>query len=208
MSVSTLLERDIVNGKEKVVRFMQGDKGEARAERIVGWAERFAILFPLGVILMSVTDYVGAFRNPTIIRTADGEGDVRGTVLELADPTVLDRFVAALPALSILFAVLFAFGYLVRSNFHHLKDIKGEKASRARVLVIGLTGVLVLILSMASDILVAAYFDTQLLHRDIDYTPLFLALGLIVLEGLYAKDNVAEEQERADELDKKIKDVV
>lgn len=165
------------------------------------------------LIGISVASYALSLANPKVPMGADGatvaEGRVTGMIVELANPSTLDRFMASLPEVPIILSVTLVFAYLLRSDLLGANLAAGMRISKKAHFTLVGTLCIVFISSILAETLRAQYFDITVLSG-VSFTPVLAtsALGVLFLDSLVAKTSWNKEHKRADDLDKKMQDVV
>lgn len=178
-----------------------------------GWqaGRALSVGLPLILIGMATFSYIEALNSPVVMKQAGGAvqgGRVEQVAVRLSDPSLLDRLVASLPALTILLGAGLALGYLAWSNNQRTHRVHGQKETKATRNIFGLCGFIVVVTSVSTDGIGKRYFDGQLVF---DAWMVSLAVGviaLVVLESVDSKGRWNREHERAEVLDKKMQDVV
>lgn len=196
-----------MNGKEEKVKAVISEES---AERIVGGVRKYEFLLPVAMILFGVTDYLISLGNPTVTRSAEGRDGIVSVTSKVPDPGVIDRFMASLPALAILLAMCFAYGYIVRADLRRAKNLAGETTTGWFYIAFGVMSIVIMFAPGVADLMKAYYFDTETsgLLWGPNYMILFAAIGVLILDSLSAKKSWGAQQERADTLEEKIQDVV
>lgn len=183
-----------------------------RAHR-TGWqiGRIVSVGLPLAVIGIAAVDYVQALRSPEVMGAAHGanrEGSVQAVVVRLSDPSLLDRLIASLPALTILLTAALTLGYLAWSANQRAHRAPGFRATKARKNFFGAAGFAVVLSSIAMNEIGERYFEAELVFSAEMVVLVVGAAALVVLDSVDAKGYWNQEHGRATELDKKMQDVV
>lgn len=181
------------------------------------YMSRWMDLCFLGVTATSVWSCVKEVRSPMVsLKTGadvrvpgSPEGTVHAVVVELADPSTLDRLVAASTSMTIVLISVALMGGL-RWLDHQDQDETPKKLSRRTSYLIAFAGLFVMGAPFITQWSREHYFGGHVYFPPTEaaMTTLLLVVTLFMAQLLGDRYNWVKDHERADELDQQMKSVV
>lgn len=194
------------------------DESDEKLERTAKKALWFgANLGLLAVLAVSVWSCIDIIRKPLLRVRSDGpervyegvKGSVKSASIELSDPSMLDRLVAAAPSLSVVVISMAVLIYISRDEWREIETDPGElKAPRA--LPVALIGAVFMLTPIAFQILPSVYFNVQI---SFEWDPISVVVAFLVVSHLFVRSGQNQERwikeyKRAHDLDRQMKEVV
>ena len=192
---------------------------EAAAVRILRRFDIFSRIFmPICMIVFACVELLKKLVHPqvaTAVHAAPAGGSLQGKVtsvtVELADPSVLDRLVAATPNFMNFTLVVAAFGYLLwAGKVEKVKEVKAPKGLKWILGAAGVVGIGLILSPALTALLISEYFGVRVPLYTVDMGALLLvsAVTLLLVTAVKGSIGWAAEHQRAEELDGQMKDVV
>lgn len=179
-----------------------------------GFTHWMSVFAAGGLIVSGVANAVLAMREATVtLRDSGGStelGTVEGVVVKLSDPTLLDRFMAALPEVPAIIWLCLTLVYILTSKAPRMNRENKTKTSVKLVFSFMVGAILIALSPLVTETVTLSYFDTKVVANSGSTSSLMVvaALTLLFLDSIVAKTEWGKEHERADELDMKMQDVV
>lgn len=171
----------------------------------------------VAVLVASVWFCIDMLKKPMLRVRTDGpegayegvKGSARSVSVELADPSLLDRFVAASPSLSVVLISMAVLVYISRSEWREIETDPGELKT-LRALPVALIGAAFMLTPIVFQILPSVYFNVQI---SFEWDPVSMLAAFLMVSHLFVRSGQNQERwikeyQRAKALDEQIKDVV
>jgi len=203
----------IADGKGKIVN--EKDEKLAIAAKKAFWFG--ANLGLLAVLAVSAWSCVDIIRKPLLRVRSDGpertyegvKGSVKSASIQLSDPSMLDRLVAAAPSLSVVVISMAVLIYISRDEWREIETDPG-KLNPPKALPVALIGAVFMLTPIAFQILPAVYFQVQI---SFEWDPVSVLVAFLVVSHLFVRSGQNQERwikeyRRAHDLDQQMKEVV